>query len=196
MKIYTKTGDKGTSGLYNGERRLKSDPVFSALGTVDELNGAIAVGSEHCQDKEVKLWLEEVSSRLFDVGSAIATPLTSPSSSQSKLNHTLFSDSNVTWLECKIDDMDKELPPLKNFILPMGGGLASSQFHFARTIARKAEREVWPLIQDQQVDESVGRYLNRLSDFLFTVARWVAKLEGREETIYKKVRDVPPREGM
>ena len=189
MKIYTKTGDKGTSGLFNGERRPKDDDVFEALGVCDELNSSVGIALEHCEllgQAEICIMLEEVSSRLFDVGSAIATPVNT-TDSPSKLANTSFDEKNVDWLEKRIDEMDLELPQLKNFILP-SGGLAASQLHMARTLARRAERRVWPLIRTNQVDPVVGRYLNRLSDFLFTVARVVCKRTGGVEKIYKKAR--------
>jgi cob(I)alamin adenosyltransferase len=189
MKIYTKTGDKGTSGLFNGERRPKDDDVFEALGVCDEANAAIGIALELCEEqglKDIAAMLEEISSRMFDVGSAVATPLNTTTSS-SKLAHTSFDEKNVEWLERRIDEMDLELPELKNFILP-SGGLAASQLHLARTFSRRAERRVWPLIRTEQVDPVVGRYLNRLSDFLFTAARLVSKRTGGVEKIYKKAR--------
>lgn len=189
MKIYTKTGDKGTSGLFNGERRPKDDEVFEALGVCDEVNASLGIALELCEQaglKDVAAMLEEISSRLFDVGSAVATPINTTSSS-SKLAHTSFDEKHVDWLERRIDEMDEELPQLKNFILP-SGGLAASHLHLARTLARRAERRVWPLISTQQVDPVVGRYLNRLSDFLFTAARLVSKRTGGVEKIYKKAR--------
>lgn len=189
MKIYTKTGDAGTSGLFNGERRQKDDDVFEALGTCDELNAAVGMSMEYCEQaglKDLCPILEEVCSRLFDVGAAIATPLTT-TTSQSKINRTQFGEENVAWLEKQIDQMDLELEPLKNFILP-SGGLAASSLHFARTLARRAERRAWPLIRTGQVDPIVGKYLNRLSDFLFTIARVAAKRVGAQEKIYKKAR--------
>lgn len=191
MKIYTKTGDKGTSGLFNGERRPKDDQVFEALGVCDELNAQVGLCLELCERedglKDVCSWLEEVSSRLFDVGSAVATPINTTTST-SKLNRTAFAESHVAWLENLIDEMDEELPQLKNFILP-SGGLAAAQLHAARTVARRAERRVWPLIADGSTDPIVGKYLNRLSDFLFTVARVAAKRTGKPEKIYKKARE-------
>ena len=189
MKIYTKTGDKGTSGLFNGERRPKDDDVFEALGVTDELNASIGICMEFCElagQKDVCALLEEISSRLFDVGSAIATPVNT-TESQSKLTHTKFDEKNVEWLEKRIDEMDLELPPLKNFILP-SGGVAASQLHMARTLARRSERRIWPLIRTGQVDPVVGRYVNRLSDFLFTAARIMSKRTGGVEKIYKKAR--------
>jgi cob(I)alamin adenosyltransferase len=190
MKIYTKTGDGGTSGLYNGERRNKEDLVFEALGSTDELAAAVGVAREYCleaKETDMAHWLEEILSRLLDVGSAVATPRDS-TVSESKLNRTSFGEDAVVKLEALIDEMDRTLPPLKNFILP-GGGLAAAHLHVARTAARNAERRVWPLVRAGSVDVLVGKYLNRLSDFLFTCARSAA-LRGRHaEVLYCKARD-------
>ncbi|KAH9253320.1 ATP:cob(I)alamin adenosyltransferase [Batrachochytrium salamandrivorans] len=195
MKIYTKTGDKGTSGLYNGERRPKDDPVFQALGVVDELNGSIAMAYDFCDKQpEVQQWLEQISSCLFDVGASIATPQKTTKSG-SKLAFTKFDSDSVEWLESKIDLMDTKMPAQTSFILPCGGGYASSQLQFARTIARKSERDVWPLIREDQVDPAVGKYLNRLSDFLFTTARFMAHSEGKTQKPYQKIRVKPKPEG-
>jgi len=188
MKVYTKTGDKGTSQLFNGERRPKDDAVFEALGAVDECNAFIGLAREYLdvsKQAEAKLGqeLEEIMSRLFDVGSAVATP--TDTSSNSKLKRAFFNPDNVTMLERSIDAMDEELPPLKNFILPSGGKCAS-HLHVARTLARRAERRVVVLVTVEQVENSVGIYMNRLSDYLFTAARFVAMKQQFEEKIYKK----------
>lgn len=129
IKVYTKTGDKGTSQLYNGERRPKDDAVFEALGAVDELNASVGVAKEFLlvekvTDPEFNLVgeLEEVLSRLLDVGAAVATPLDT-TKSQAKINRVSFSADNTTRLEKNIDKMDEQLPPLKNFILPVSSFL-------------------------------------------------------------------------
>ena len=125
IKVYTKTGDKGTSQLYNGERRPKDDDVFEALGAVDELASCIGVAREFClvekiTDPNINLpeELEEVMSRLLDVGAAVATPLDT-TKSQAKLNRVAFDSENIARLEKSIDKMEEQLPPLKNFILPV-----------------------------------------------------------------------------
>lgn len=184
MKVYTKTGDKGTSQLFSGERRPKDDAVFKALGDTDELNAHIGVAVEYsraAQNAFLPDKLEQIQSRLFDVGACIATPLTT--ASQSKKNRAgAFDEANVSALEEWIDEMDASLPPLTNFILPSGGGLASTHLHVARAVCRRAERRVVPLASAGDVDASVMRYLNRLSDFLFVAARFSALKEGKEET--------------
>lgn len=184
MKVYTKTGDKGTSQLFSGERRPKDDAVFKALGDTDELNAHIGVAVEYsraAQNAFLPDKLEQIQSRLFDVGACIATPLTT--ASQSKKNRAgAFDEANVSALEEWIDEMDASLPLLTNFILPSGGGLASTHLHVARAVCRRAERRVVPLASAGDVDASVMRYLNRLSDFLFVAARFSALKEGKEET--------------
>ena len=186
MKVYTKTGDKGTSQLFSGERRSKGDDVFSALGTVDEANASIGLAREFLDPAEhesVSLELEEIMSRLLDIGSSVATPI--DVSSNAKLKRVEFDPELVLRLEESIDRMDEELPPLKNFILPSGGKCAA-HLHVARTVVRRAERIVAGLVQEEKVEPSVGIYLNRLSDYLFTLARYVAMKQGHEEKIYKK----------
>lgn len=184
MKVYTKTGDKGTSQLFSGERRPKSDSSFQALGDTDELNAQIGVAVEQARVADnvyLPPKLEQIQSRLFDLGACVATPLTT--ASESKQRRTgLFDEQNVTQLELWIDEMDAELPPLKCFILPSGGGLASTHLHVARAVCRRAERSVVPLVAAGDVDGVVQRYLNRLSDFLFVSARYAALKEGKEET--------------
>ncbi|EGZ16790.1 hypothetical protein PHYSODRAFT_285842 [Phytophthora sojae] len=184
MKVYTKTGDKGTSQLFSGERRPKNDAVFQALGDTDELNAQIGVAVEQARvaaNAFLPPKLEQIQSRLFDLGACVATPLTS--ASETKQRRTgVFDEANVTQLELWIDEMDAELPPLKCFILPSGGGLASTHLHVARAVCRRAERSVVPLVAAGDVDGVVQRYLNRLSDFLFVSARFAALKEGKEET--------------
>jgi ATP:cob(I)alamin adenosyltransferase len=189
--IYTKTGDKGTSSLYNGERRPKDDLVFEALGGVDELNSDLGLAREYClihvKDDQVKTKLsdmiEEIQNRLLDVGSSVATPI--DSSSEKKTTRVKFNEEHLTTLEKWIDELDHNLPPLRNFILP-GGGVCAAQLHVSRTICRTAERRVVPLVRDEHVDPIIQQYLNRLSDFLFVAARTATKGEGKEDVIWKK----------
>lgn len=185
MKIYTKTGDSGTSSLYSGERRSKEDVIFAALGDVDELNSAIGLAREYILDSNLDLahQLHTIQSKLIDVGSAVATPV--PSSSEKKLTRTAFSADHATQLESWIDQMDEQLPGLTTFILP-SGGKASAHLHLARSVCRRAERSVVPLVQAGSTDGAVGVYMNRLSDYLFTAARFAALKAGTPETVYKK----------
>ena len=191
--MYTKTGDKGTSSLYNGERRSKTDAIFQALGDVDELNSAVGLARAYVQEVEasaaclisVSEHLEETQSRLLDVGSAIATPV--DSSSARKLAVVQFDATAPERLEGWIDAMDEELPALTAFILP-SGGKASAHLHVARTLCRRAERSVVSLSEGNHVDQTVCVYLNRLSDYLFTAARYCAQAAQVPETTYKKAR--------
>ena len=229
VKVYTRTGDDGSSCLFNMERRDKDDDVFEALGDVDELGVAIGVACAHLEDPIVgdddgegdalNSWglrrrgededaraidrgedergallarLKEIQSRLLDVGSAVATPL--GESSEWKRDRTSFEASHATTLEAWIDEYDAHLPPLKTFILPSGGHV-SARLHVARVVARRAERRCVPLIRRGDCVESVGVYLNRLSDFLYTAARFVAMRQGNAETPYKKAKAVGEGEG-
>ena len=194
FKVYTRTGDEGTSCLFNMERRDKDDAVFEALGDVDELGVAVGIANVfalECDDPacapDLALLSErlvEIQSRLLDVGSAVATPL--DASSDWKKTRVAFDDDHVDRLEAWIDEYDVRLPPLKNFILP-GGGRVSVHLHQARTTARRAERRVVvPMVRGGDVAPVIGRYLNRLSDFLYTAARYAAAVSGHAETSYRK----------
>lgn len=185
MKIYTKTGDAGESSLYSGERRVKDDAVFAALGDVDELNSVVGVAREYAAglDPALAAQLEAVQSRLLDVGSAVATPLSS--STVKKLQRVAFDPGATAQLESWIDGWDAELQPLTLFILPSGGPGASF-LHMARSVCRRAERAVVPLARGGGTDEAVAVFLNRLSDYLFTAARIAAKRAGKSEVTYKK----------
>ncbi|XP_048581855.1 corrinoid adenosyltransferase MMAB-like isoform X2 [Nematostella vectensis] len=177
----------GHSSTYGGKRLLKTDDLFEALGTTDELSSHIGVACEFCEESrhaDLIKKLEEIQCILQDVGSNIATPR--ETSRQDKIKRTEFSEMHVPILERWIDEYHNQLPALTNFILP-SGGKASSLLHVARTVCRRAERRVVPLVTSGSVDPNVGKFLNRLSDFLFTAARFAAKTEGREEKIYHRV---------
>ncbi|XP_061117304.1 corrinoid adenosyltransferase [Conger conger] len=184
-KIYTKTGDKGFSSTFTGERRPKEDGVFEALGATDELSCAIGLAREFCMDHGHAFIeeLEKIQCVLQDVGSNIATPRSS--ARQSHINKTMFSGQPISDLECWIDKYTEELPPLTNFILP-SGGKSSAALHVARSVCRRAERSVAPIVRSGEVDAEVAQFLNRLSDYLFTIARYAAMKEGSKETIYRR----------
>ncbi|XP_076364295.1 corrinoid adenosyltransferase MMAB-like isoform X2 [Tachypleus tridentatus] len=186
-KIYTRTGDGGKSSLFTGERRPKDDMVFEALGSTDELSCNIGLARVIAKGLTGQLdaQLEKIQCILQDIGSAVATPKSS--AREAHLRRTEFSPELVDELEEWIDKHTKHLPPLKNFILP-SGGQSSAYFHVARAVCRRAERRVYPLISAGEVDPVVLKYLNRLSDYLFTVARLTAKIDGKEEKIYRKPR--------
>lgn len=186
LRIYTRTGDKGVSSNFAGQRLPKDDHIFEALGSNDELSSFLGLAREFCLESEhsqIATKLQEIQCLLQDVGSHIATPRNV--ATQKKLARTTFSASHVDKLEKWIDEMDEELPPLTAFILP-SGGKSGSVLHVARTICRRTERRVVPLYKSGQIDHDVAKYLNRLSDFLFTAARFVSHREGQSETVYKK----------
>lgn len=183
--IYTRTGDSGTTSLYNGERRPKTDLIFHALGNVDELNAALGISKEYCLQVQngIDEKIIEIQSRLFDLGAAIATPINN--SSEEKLKYTEFPAKHTKILESWIDQYDSNLPPLKNFILP-SGGFSSTHLNMARAVCRRAERSTVILLEEGLIDKEVSKYLNRLSDFLFVAARYSAFKEGKQETIWRK----------
>ncbi|KAN0009573.1 hypothetical protein ACTFIV_010847 [Dictyostelium citrinum] len=184
-KLYTKTGDKGTSALYNGERRPKNDTFFHSLGSIDELSACIGVALEYCIiDKNgLEPYLERIVGVMLDIGACIATPL--DNSQEKYINKTKLDDRKyVETLERWIDTIDSQLPPLKFFIIPCNVGLASSHLHVARAVCRRAEREIVGLIKFSLVPEVVGIFINRLSDFLFAAARFAAMKSGKDEAYW------------
>ncbi|XP_033628450.1 uncharacterized protein LOC117290970 [Asterias rubens] len=186
-KIYTKTGDAGSSATITGDRRPKNDDVFEALGATDELSSAIGLTREFGKEAEHTFdsQLQEIQCLLQDVGSCIATPKSQASANQLELME--FSAVNVVKLEKWIDDYTRLLPPLKNFILPSGGKTGAS-LHVARAVCRRAERRLIPLVQKEEVDEVVEKFMNRLSDYLFTLARYASHCEDIDPMIYIKIR--------
>lgn len=186
-RIYTRTGDGGNSSLYTGERRHKSDRVFSALGAVDELSCQVGLAREMAMvaNKEHP-YLEQlvrVQCILQDIGSCVATPASS--AREKHLASVGISERHSKELEEWIDEYTTLLPPLVNFIIP-GGGVVAAQIHIARATCRRAEREVVVLVGEGECDKEAGKYLNRLSDFLFTISRVASKVEEKEETIYTR----------
>jgi len=183
--VYTRTGDEGFSCLYTGERRRKDDTYFRVLGLIDKVNTTIGLARQYClqDNNQLESQLKDIQIRLFEIGSAIATPRNSIQ--QGKVKRTEFSLCHVEEMEEWIDTLDESLPPLTNFILP-GGGLASSYLHAARADCRLAESMLVHLFFEYgSLDDSVPRYINRLSDYLFVAARYAAYHIKAEETIYK-----------
>ncbi|MEM7068407.1 MAG: cob(I)yrinic acid a,c-diamide adenosyltransferase [Pseudomonadota bacterium] len=179
-KIYTKTGDDGTTGLGNGERRNKFDLRVDAYGTVDEVNACIGVARLHTEDNsDLDQALARIQNDLFDLGADLATPDDGKPLEYEPLRIT---DTQVTWLEQNIDVFTKELEPLRSFILPGGSALAA-HLHQARTLARRAERLVVELSQSENVSKTCTLYLNRLSDYLFVAAR-AANNMGKEDVLW------------
>ncbi|KAJ2056322.1 hypothetical protein GGI17_006256 [Coemansia sp. S146] len=185
IKVYTRTGDKGTSSLFTGERRAKDDAVFDALGNTDELSSMLGLAIAYLQATPADLLiprLESIQCLLQDVGSNVATPLNTEKQT-SKVRRTRFDPDgyHCEQLERWIDELSEGLPVHRSFILP-SGGLAASTLHVARTICRRAERSLIPLKDD--VDKETLVFVNRLSDFLFVAARWIAMTQGVSERIY------------
>lgn len=177
FKIYTKTGDKGSTSLIGGVRVAKNHVRIESYGTVDELNSYLGMVSDMASNEQVTEWLREVQDRLFTIGSALAT---SPDK-EVKMKLPDLHDEDVTWLEQRIDEMNDVLPEMRSFILP-GGGVAASTAHVARCVCRRAERICVGMQQNnEEVPDLIIRYLNRLSDFLFVVARYIVHLNGAQE---------------
>jgi cob(I)alamin adenosyltransferase len=166
FRIYTKTGDDGTTGLFGGRRVAKYDLRIEAYGTVDELNSSVGMAIAETDDEELRSELLRLSSLLFTVGADLATPLSPPP----KYPIPRTQEGDIALLERGIDAWDGELPELKSFILP-GGTRAAACLHMARTICRRAERLAVHLRAEEEITPSVVPFLNRLSDWLFTAAR-------------------------
>jgi len=175
-KIYTRTGDGGQTGLGDGTRVAKDSPRVAAYGTVDETNSAIGVVLACDLPDAVRECLVGVQHQLFDLGGELCIP-----------GHAAITDADIERLEKQLDTFNADLPPLKDFILP-GGGMAAAQCHLARTICRRAEREVITLMHQQTVRGEAVRYLNRLSDLLFVIARVLARHSGHGEVLWKHER--------
>ena len=172
-KIYTRTGDAGTTGLGDGERVPKDDPRVEAYGTVDELNSAIGMVLACDLPEAVAGCLTDIQHELFDLGGELCMP-----------GYTAMTDAHVERLEQDLDGLNADLPALKEFILP-GGGRAAAACHLARTICRRAERRVWTLAGNAEVNPALPRYLNRLSDLLFVAARVLARHEQGSEVLWE-----------
>ncbi len=176
-RIYTRTGDDGTTGLGDGSRVAKHDARVEAYGTVDEANSAIGmILAVAGLPSAVRDCLTEVQHDLFDLGGELCIP-----------GHRLISAQRIDALEAALDAFNEALPPLKDFILP-GGGPAAATCHLARTIVRRAERRVWSLAAVAEVAVEVPRYLNRLSDLLFVLARVLARHESGVEVLWRRDR--------
>ncbi|MDA0680417.1 MAG: cob(I)yrinic acid a,c-diamide adenosyltransferase [Proteobacteria bacterium] len=176
-KIYTKTGDDGTTGLGDGSRVSKDCLRVEAYGTVDEANSAIGtVLANKSVSNDIRRCLTEVQHDLFELGGELCIP-----------GHRAIENEFIDRLERELDRLNSDLPPLKDFILP-GGGQAAAACHLARTVVRRAERRVSTLRGQESVRDEVLRYLNRLSDLLFVVARVLARAESGQEVIWDRSR--------
>lgn len=179
MKIYTKTGDQGMTGLFGGKRVSKSDLRIETYGTVDELNSWIGVLRDQEINKGRHSDLTEIQDRLFTIGSMLATE---PGNTKVKI--PVLSPEDVTFLEQAIDRMESALEPMKSFVLP-GGHPSVSFGHVARTVCRRAERHVIALDHTEKVEPLVLQYINRLSDYLFVLCRKMTKELNATETAWK-----------
>ncbi len=191
-KVYTRTGDGGETGLVGGRRLPKVHPRIEAYGTVDELNSLVGIVRSHNDDKpaetrrdKFELILEAIQHKLFDLGAELATAPGDEYEGQ-----VLMQPDDAAWLEQVIDAMNEELPKLFSFILP-GGSAMNAALHQARTVCRRAEREVLRLSVDEPVNPHVIAYLNRLSDALFVFGRWVSATLGEREVLWEPGKSYP-----
>lgn len=174
-KIYTRTGDEGKTSLGDGSRLPKFHPRITSYGSIDEANSAIGVVNLHVTDFEILQLLKHIQNDLFDLGADLCRP-ERPGAEKPALRIT---EEQVTWLENQIDRFNAELEPLNSFVLP-GGSSASAYLHHARTVTRRAERDVVRLSSDEPVNAAVLHYINRLSDLLFVLARFMND-KGKED---------------
>ncbi|HEY3196622.1 MAG TPA: cob(I)yrinic acid a,c-diamide adenosyltransferase [Nitrospirales bacterium] len=187
-KVYTRTGDAGQTRLAGGQQVWKDSLRVEAYGTVDELNAALGVvyaanadlASTHVQARRLAAELLWMQHKLFDAGGILAT-----TPGQTFPQMPKITDDDVTRLEHLMDECQTELTPLKEFILP-GGGRVSSLLHLARTIGRRAERVCVHLAREEAVDPNIVKFINRLSDALFVLARWVAKTQNEPEILWQR----------
>lgn len=181
FKIYTKTGDKGLTSLIGGIRVPKSHIRIESYGTVDELNSYMGMIGDMVGNAKITEWIREIQDRLFTIGSVLAT---SPEK-EVKMKLPDLHPEDVHWLELQIDKMNEELPEMRSFILP-GGHMAASTAHVARCVCRRAERICVAMQeQNEEVPELILQYLNRLSDFLFVLARYIVHINGAEEVPWR-----------
>lgn len=173
MKIYTKTGDAGTTGLFGGARVSKASDRVASYGEIDELNSVIGLARAHGLESRKNNWLARIQSELFDLGAELSTV----QDKQDSVAQFLLVEEDIAKLEAAIDELDAELAPLKSFVLP-GGTASASALHLARTVCRRAERSLVALAAIEAVRPEVLRYVNRLSDLLFVMARSANRDEG------------------
>lgn len=177
-KIYTKTGDKGTTGLFGGARVSKDDVRLEAYGTVDELNSFLGYLKDQVKDEDITELLYQIQNSLFNAGSILATD---PSKPEMKM---AFDNAVTKQLEVAIDSMQKDLPALMNFVLP-GGHPVVSLCHILRTVTRRAERRVVSLSELEDNDIEISIFLNRLSDYFFVLSRYLGKQLNAKEVIWQ-----------
>ena len=182
MKIYTRTGDTGTTALFGGDRVGKNHPRIEAYGTVDETNAYLGLARSLLQDQPGAVRLEPLLARLQDDLFILGADLATPSKSRAVVPR--IDEAHITRLEEAIDAFEADLPPLKHFILP-GGTSVAGMLHVARTVCRRAERLTVAASAEEAISLEAAIYLNRLSDLLFVLARWVNRQAGIEEAAWK-----------
>jgi cob(I)alamin adenosyltransferase len=182
MPIYTRTGDTGSTSLFGGKRVLKSETLVEVYGSVDELNSWVGVIVSQIPHEHLKKLFSEIQSDLFTVGGNLA-------GWKSDLS---MLDTRASQMEVEIDVMEKELPALTNFILP-GGSPLGAQTHVARSVCRRVERQIVALTKKQTVDPRIVKYLNRLSDLFFVLARFINKNANVEEIVWSGIPRQKPR---
>lgn len=175
-KIYTRTGDSGTTGLGDGRRVDKDSARIEVIGDVDELNCAVGITLVAEVRTDIRFTLSEIQHKLFDLGGELSMP-----------GYAAISAEDITWLEQELDRYNADLPPLKEFILP-GGGPAAAACHLARAICRRAERRIVALRREEEISAHAQTYLNRLSDLLFVLCRVLAREEGGSEVLWRHER--------
>lgn len=185
VRIYTKTGDKGQTRIIGKQVVDKDNVRVNAYGSVDELNSWVGYADSQLTEKTVELHaeLQEIQQLLFDAGTDLATPADDPK------HDFIFDAKSTKWLEGKIDHYTEVAPPVQKFILP-GGSQVASALHVARTITRRAEREVVTLQGTAEINKDVLVFINRLSDYFFAVARYANVLEGTKDVLYRNSRPV------
>src|SRR5256712_6137706 len=183
-KLYTRTGDLGTTMLFGGGRLPKDHPRVEAYGTVDELNSTLGVAVSFLPARGViAKTISGVQNELFNIGSELASSSEGKAADKARL--FVDAEAKIASLEALIDEYDAKAPPLRTFILP-AGSQAGAMLHLCRTVCRRAERQVVRLSHEERVNPDILRYLNRLSDVLFVLARYVNKAAGKPETEWRK----------
>jgi cob(I)alamin adenosyltransferase len=181
MKIYTKTGDRGKTGLFGGDRIKKNHLRIETYGTIDELNSVLGIAISNSKNKKLKTMLIYLQNELFQLGSDLATLL--GSKFEDKISR--IGQKHIEIIENWIDELNKELPEFNRFILP-GGGFVAAHLHLARTVCRRAERTCVSLLEEVEINEHIQPYLNRLSDFLFIAARYANFSEDISDIFVKR----------
>lgn len=180
MKIYTRTGDTGETGLYGGERVPKSSLRVEAYGNVDEASTFLGLARASIMDRDLDRILEQLQSVLFELGADLATPHTA----RQREKLAPITEEDITWVEGVIDELESELEPLTSFVLP-GGDPAAAALHVARSVTRRAERSAVALMDAETINPDTVKFLNRMSDLLFSLARVVNTRTGVSEHLWK-----------